>query len=200
MTQFQILAGAALISLLAAAPARAQDELQRGPGVVLSVGGGGFSPLTELDDSGEVDFATGYSLSGSLAYQFNRHVALRANFTFARSEGRDTTVGISQIRGNQFNRFLYDADIQLGYPLSNGIKPYLFVGGGAMTVDPDTTPDQDSFTKGAGKFGVGLSYQIPRSKVGLYIEGAGWVYNWDRYGFDKTQFDTTWGGGISYRF
>ena len=52
-------------------------------------------------------------------------------------------------------------------------------------------PDQDSFTEGAGKFGVGFSYQIPRSKVRLYIEGAGWVYKWDRYGFDKTQFDTT---------
>ena len=50
------------------------------------------------------------------------------------------------------------------------------------------------------KFGVGLSYRIPRSGVGVYAEGTTWVYKWDRYGFDRTQFDTTWSGGISYRF
>jgi opacity protein-like surface antigen len=200
MTRYQVLAGAGLIALLAGAPAGAQEEGQRDRGVVLSVGGGGFSPLTELDDPGDVDFRTGYRVGGGLAYEFNRYVAVRGNFNFARSEGRDIRTGLSPLRGNKFNRFLYDADIQLGYPLSGGAKPYVFVGGGAITISPDTTPEQDSFTKGAGKFGVGLSYQIPRSNVGLYVEGAGWLYKWDRYGFDKTQFDTTWGGGISYRF
>jgi hypothetical protein len=200
MTRYQILAGAGLICLLAGVPAGAQEEELQRPGVVFSVGGGGFSPLTELDEPGDVDFKTGYTLAGSLAYQFNRHVALRGNFAFARSEGRDTSEGISPIRGEKFNRFLYDADIQFGFPFSSGVKPYFFVGGGAITVDPDTTPDRDTFTRGAGKAGVGLSYQIPRSHVGLYVEGAGWVYKWDRYGFDKTQFDTTWIGGISYRF
>jgi Outer membrane protein beta-barrel domain len=200
MTRYSILAGAGMMVLLAGAPASAQEELERGPGVVFSVGGGGFSPLTELDELGEVDFRTGYSLGGSLAYEFNRYWAIRGNFAFARSEGRATADGLSPIAGSKFNRFIYDADVQVGYPFSGGVKPYVFVGGGAITVDPDTTPEVDTFTKGAGKFGVGVSYQIPRSNVRLYIEGAGWVYKWDRYGFDKTQFDTTWGGGISYRF
>jgi hypothetical protein len=201
MTRYQILAGAALVTLLAGPPASAQEEgQQRGPGVVFSVGGGGFSPLTELDDAGTADFETGYRVGASLAYEFNQYVALRGNFTFARSKGRDESSGISPIRGENFNRFLYDADIQLGYPFASGAKPYVFVGGGAVTVDPDSTPNQDTFTMGAGKFGVGFSYQIPGSKVRLYVEGAGWVYKWDRYGFDKTQLDTTWGGGISYRF
>jgi hypothetical protein len=30
----------------------------------------------------------------------------------------------------------------------------------------------------------------------LYVEGAGWVYKWDRYGFDKTQLDTTGAEGF----
>ena len=201
MTRYQVLIGAACIGVLAAVPAAAQEELEKGPGVVLSVGGGGSSPLTELDEPGEVDFQTGYSVGGSLAYQFNRHVALRGNFAFARSEGRDTTSNtISPIRGTTFNRFLYDADVQVRFPFASGATPYVFAGGGAVTISPDSTPDQPSFTKGAGKVGVGFSYQIPRSNVGLYIEGAGWIYNWDRYGYDKTQFDTTWSGGISYRF
>jgi hypothetical protein len=200
MTRYRILSCAGLVGLLAVAPAGAQDNEQDGPGLVLSVGGGGFSPLTELDEPGDVDFETGLSLRGGLAYQFNRYVALRGNFGFARSEGRDERTGISPIRGETFKRYLYDADLQFRYPFANGATPYVFVGGGAITVNPDTTPDRESFTKGAGKVGVGFSYRIPRSNVGLYLEGAGWIYNWDRYGFDKTQFDTTWGGGISYRF
>ena len=69
-----------------------------------------------------------------------------------------------------------------------------------MTVKHDVTPDEPTFTKGAGKFGLGVSYQFPRSNVGVYAEGTTWVYKWDRYGFDRTQFDTTWSGGFSYRF
>jgi opacity protein-like surface antigen len=147
-----------------------------------------------------VDFKTGYNVGGGLAYQFNRHVALRGNFTFARAEGRDISGGLTSIGGTKFNRLLYDADVQFRAPLSGGATPYLFVGGGGVTIKPDVTPSQASFTKGAGKVGVGINYQIPRSNLGLYVEGTGWLYKWDRYGFDKTQFDTTWSGGLSYRF
>ena len=163
--------------------------------------GGGFSPLTHLDELGSTDFKTGYNVGGGVAYQVNRYVAVRGNFTFARAEARYAGAGtINDIAGTKFNRFLYDADVQLRYPLKGGAAPYVFVGGGAVTVKQDVTPEQPSFTKGAGKVGVGLSYLIPRSNVGLYVEGAGWLYTWDRNGFDKTQFDTTWSGGISYRF
>jgi hypothetical protein len=36
--------------------------------------------------------------------------------------------------------------------------------------------------------------------MGIFVEVTGWFYNWDRMGFVKRQFDTTWNGGISYRF
>jgi opacity protein-like surface antigen len=200
MLRYQVLACVGVLGLVAAGPAGAQEQGQDGPGVVFSVQGGGFSPLAHLDAPGNVDFKTGYNVGGGLAYQFNRNVALRGNFTFARAEGRDISGGLTSIGGTKFNRFLYDADLQLRYPLSGGATPYVFVGGGGVTIKPDVTPSQASFTKGAGKVGVGLSYQIPRSNVGLYVEGTGWIYKWDRYGFDRTQFDTTWSGGISYRF
>ncbi len=200
MSRNQLFAFAGLIGLVAASPAAAQEQGQDGQALVLSVQGGGFSPLAHLDEPGNVDFKTGFNVGGGLAYQFDKHVALRGNFTFARAEGRDLSGGLTSIGGTKFNRFLYDADVQLRYPLSGGATPYLFVGGGAVTIKPDVTPDQPSFTKGAGKVGVGLNYQIPRSNLGLYVEGTGWLYKWDRYGFDKTQFDTTWSGGISYRF
>ena len=197
MSGHRILAVAGLFALVAAAPAVAQE--QEGQAVILHAQGGGFSPLTHLDEAGNVDFKTGFNVGGGLAYQFNKHVALRGNFTYARAEGRDLTT-LTSIGGTKFNRYLYDADVQLRYPLSGGATPYVFVGGGGVTIKPDVTPDQPSFTKGAGKVGAGLSYQIPRSNLGLYVEGTGWLYKWDRNGFDKTQFDTTWSGGISYRF
>ncbi len=199
MSGHRALAVAGLLAVLTTSPAFAEED--EGRGVVVFAQGGGFSPLTHLDELGSTDFKTGYNVGGGVAYQVNRYVAVRGNFTFARAEARYAGAGtINDIAGTKFNRFLYDADVQLRYPLKGGAAPYVFVGGGAVTVKQDVTPEQPSFTKGAGKVGVGLSYLIPRSNVGLYVEGAGWLYTWDRNGFDKTQFDTTWSGGISYRF
>jgi opacity protein-like surface antigen len=192
-------AGAALLALTAAPQVRAQDNNSDGPAIVLYGAGGGFSSLAHLDSADTTNFKTGFNVGGGVGYQFSKYVALRGNFTFARAEAQSNVSSIA-IMGTKFNRFLYDADLQFRYPLQGGVAPYVFVGGGAITVKHDITPDEPNFTKGAGKFGLGLSYQIPRSNVGLYAEGTTWVYKWDHYGFNKTQFDTTWSGGLSYRF
>jgi hypothetical protein len=194
-----IAAGAAALFLAAAPHLRAQDEGSNGSGVVLYGAGGGFSTLTHLDDGDTTNFKTGFSVGGGLAYQFNKYVALRGNFTFARAEAQSDLRTLA-FTDTKFNRFFYDGDLQFRYPFRSGFSPYVFLGGGAVTVKHDVTPDEPDFTKGAGKFGLGVSYLIPRTSVGLYAEGTTWVYKWDRYGFDRTQFDTTWTGGISYRF
>jgi hypothetical protein len=90
--------------------------------------------------------------------------------------------------------------VQVRHPFHSGVAPYVFAGGGAVSTRQHDTGNDESFTKGAGKFGLGLNYQIPRSHVGLYAEGASWVYKWQQYGFDKTQFDVSWSGGFSYAF
>jgi opacity protein-like surface antigen len=192
-------AGAALLALAAAPQLRAQDSQGDGPAIVVYGAGGGFNSLAHLDSADTTNFKTGFNVGGGVGYQFSKYVALRGNFTFARAEAQSDVSSIA-ITGTKFNRFLYDADLQFRYPLQGGVAPYVFVGGGAITVKHDITPDEPNFTKGAGKFGLGLSYQIPRSNVGLYAEGTTWVYKWDHYGFNKTQFDTTWSGGLSYRF
>jgi hypothetical protein len=184
--------------------ARAQDgyDAEDEPAIVVSALGGAYSPLTHLDDAENVDFQDSWSVGGGAAYRINRHLALRGNFAFARAEVRDlNTRSLSAISGDKFNRYLYDADLQLRYPLEGGATPYAFIGGGGITIQRDLDRQGEThFTKGAGKVGVGLSYQLPRSDVGIFIEGTGWLYKWDRYGFDKTQFDTTVTGGLSYRF
>jgi hypothetical protein len=168
-----------------------------GQGVVLYAHGGAFSPLTHLDEAKTVDFNTGYNVGGSVAYHLNRHVALRGNFTFARAKARaEGLARVDSIGGTMFNRFIYDVDLQLRHSLRGDVAPYLFVGAGGITVQRDTVRTQSSFTKGAGKAGLGLSYQIPTSEVSVYVEATGWIYKWDHYGFNKTQFDATWSGGI----
>jgi opacity protein-like surface antigen len=194
-----LVAAAVLVALAVVPPAQAQEDRGDGPALVLYGSGGGFNALAHLDPAETTNFKTGFNVGAGLAYQVNRYVALRGNFTFARAEAQ-SDLGTLTIAGTKFNRFLYDADLQLRYPLEGGAAPYIFAGGGAITVRHDVTPEEPDFTKGAGKFGLGISYQIPGSNVGIYAEGTTWVYKWDRYGFDRTQFDTTWSGGLSYRF
>jgi hypothetical protein len=191
----------ALLALAASAPdARAQEDRSTdSPAIVLYGSGGGFSSLAHLDEANTTNFKTGFNVGGGIAYQFDKYVALRGNFTFARAAVQ-SDLGSIALAGTNFNRFIYDGDLQFRYPLQGGVAPYVFVGGGGVTVKHDVTPDEPSFTKGAGKFGLGVSYTIPKSNVGLYAEGTTWVYKWDQLGYNKTQFDTTWSGGISYRF
>jgi hypothetical protein len=192
-------AASAVLVLGAAAQVRAQDEDANRPAIVIYGAGGGFNSLVHLDEADATNFRTGFNVGGGVAYAFDKYVALRGNFTFARAEAQTQASAVT-IAGTNFNRFLYDGDLQFRYPLAGGVAPYVFVGGGAITVKHDVTPDEASFTQGAGKFGVGLSYAIPRSNVAFYVEGTSWVYKWDHYGFNRTQFDTTWSGGVSYRF
>src|SRR5438874_1926503 len=50
----------------------------------------------------------------------------------------------------------------------------------------------------AGTFGAGLEYRFGR--VGIRAEGRDFVYKFDRYGFDKTQHDIAWQGGLTLTF
>jgi hypothetical protein len=211
--KWQQVSCAVALTVLALAPsASAQEGRDDSGSVTLKLQGGGFSAIRELDELEEVDFDRGWNVGTGLGVQLNRYLALRANVAFARAEVRDrrtaiTLQGQQGLNGAQFNRIFYDADFQLRYPFANGLSPYLLAGGGAITVDQDRDGDlfdgdegRDHFTKGAGKVGAGLSYRIPDSGVELYVEGTGWIYNWDRTGFDRRQLDMTWDGGIAFRF
>jgi hypothetical protein len=60
------------------------------------------------------------------------------------------------------------------------VSPYIFAGGGAVTVDPDFTSgtgSSESFTTGAGRFGAGLAWDLNQSGLGLLAQGAAWVYD-----------------------
>jgi opacity protein-like surface antigen len=188
--------GAALIFALAlAAPAAAQDRA-----VFLFARGGGYNGLSNLDDAGTSDFKkVGFNVGGGVGVQVHRNVSVRGDLTFARNELRDNQVAT----GTKLNRFFYDAALQLQYPTASGLEPYLFAGGGAVTLHEVGTSGQNK-TKAAGTFGLGFNYRIPNTQFGLFAEGKSWLYKLNGMqgalaGVDKTQFDVAWNGGVSYK-
>lgn len=183
-----------VLALLVAAPAAAQNRA-----LIISGRGGGFSGLTDLNDSPQADLKTGFNVGGMVGVQVHRYIVVRGDFTFARSALRNG--GVST--GIHLNKFFYGGSIQAQYPSSSGLTPYVFGGGGAVTIHEENTSGQNK-TKGAGLFGVGLSYRIPHTKFEIFAEGTGLVYEHKNFagstaGFDKTQFDAAYGGGVSYR-
>lgn len=195
----RIIGGLTIAAALVAAnatPVEAQDRA-----VSLFARGGGFNGLTDLADGGAADFhKTGFNVGGGVGVELTRYVALRGDFTFARNElrtdGTDT--------GDELNRYFYEAAVQLQYPTARGLKPYVFAGGGAVTVD-EVGSGGENDTAGAGTVGLGLQYAIPGSGLGVFIEGRGWLFGTDNLNavlapYDKTQFELAWTGGFSYRF
>jgi hypothetical protein len=196
MTRQTRVLGALIVGLAAAQPAVAQEKAVR-----LSVRGGGFNGLSSLNEGETADFKkVGYSVGGGVGVDVHRNVGLRGDFTFARNELQEGDAD----SGLDLNRFFYDAALQFQIPTESGWEPYLFVGAGAVTLHPVGTTESDE-TKPAGTAGLGVSYRIPGSNLGIVLEGKGFVYNLSEMsgelaGFDKTQFDVTWNAGFSYRF
>jgi opacity protein-like surface antigen len=164
--------------------------------------GGGFNALTNLNDaSAPSDFKTGYNIGGAAVVQVNRYVGVRGDFTFARAKFRDA----GSETNDHFNKLFYTGAIQLGYPTTSGFTPYLFAGGGGVTIKEKESPSGVNVdkTKGAGVGGIGFSYRIPQTNWSLVTEGVGYLYKVNGLsgtlaGFDKTQLDVAWTGGLSY--
>ena len=181
-------------ALVIASPAAAQEHA-----VTLFVRGGGYNGLTDLNEVGDADFKKlGYNVGAGVAVRLHRYVSLRADGAFGRNELQ--VDGIET--GNELSRVFYTGAVQLQYPTASGVEPYVFAGGGGVTLHEIGT--DENTTKAAGTFGIGLNYAIPRSRFGVFLEGQGWVYelnelNGPLSGFDKTQVETGWSGGFTYR-
>lgn len=192
------LAAIALVAVAVPAQAQAQSA-SSSTGAVISVQGGGFTSVANLNDADTADFKTGFNVGGSVGYDVNKVVGVRGIFTFARSDSRGTALPVIIKEGTKTDRYLYGGEVVLRAPVAGGVSPYLLVGGGAVTFRPDTATSQN-FTKPAGKVGAGVNVAIPNSNVSIFAEGGGWFYQFDKFGFDKTQFDLTWSAGVALKF
>ena len=197
MTRWTLIGALALVlPTLASAQAPAAASPEAGPAVVVFANGGGGSSATNLNDAGTADFKTGWSVGGGAGVQINQYLAIRGVFDYLRNKGEDNS---SAFAGQRFNNYFYGGDLQLRYPTPSGFAPYLLAGAGVVTIDNKDDATFGRFTKFAGKGGLGVEYTIPRSNFGLYAQASSYVYKFDRNGFDKTQADLLWTGGVSYR-
>ena len=184
-----LVAGAVLTS-----EAAAQDKA-----VSFAVRGGVFNGVTDLDEAGTADFTkTGYNAGVGIQLDVTKFFAIRADANLARNELKIDDVET----GQDMSRLFYDAAFQIQYPLGNGIKPYLFVGAGAVRLHA-VGQDLDDKTEFAGTAGLGVSYTVPGTNLALGIEGKSWLYDLpedeDNDEFTKTQFEASWNAVISYR-
>jgi len=180
--------------LFGAASLAAQEN---GRAVVFQAFGGGVSHLRNLNSSGSVaHFKPGYNIGAAIGIQANDYVGLHADFTYTRNQAQ----GAASFAGTNIDRFFYGAHLELSYPTENHFAPFAFGGGGAVTVrQAGSATTLPQFTKPAAMFGAGFRYQFGGAPVELLVEGKSLVYNWDRGGFSRTQWDVSYSAGLAYR-
>jgi len=162
-----------------------------------TVGGafGGLSGAANLDPQGAATWKLGWQASLDVTGWLTDYVGVRASGGWA----QDSIQGAALPGRGRFNKFTYDADLVLRYPIhgaSGTLSPYLLGGAGAISVHQ--LDASDTWSKFAGNFGAGLEYRF--GQVGLRAEGRDVVYKFDRYGFNKTQHDIAWQGGLTLSF
>ncbi len=197
---FLVLAGLATLGLRSVAAQQRSDitPVSGGPtGGRFTLGGafGGLSGAANLNDIGTANWRLGWTASLDATGWLTDNVGIRASGGWA----QDSIQGAALTGRGKFNKFTYDADLVLRYPIhspSGTFSPYLLGGVGAISVHQlDAT---DTWSKFAGNFGAGLEYRF--GQVGIRAEGRDFVYNFDRYGFNKTQHDIAWQGGLTLTF
>ncbi len=178
---------------LAAAPLPAQTR-----GVVFRALGGGYSHTMNLNTSGDLaHFKLGYALEAGIGVQLNKYFAVMGDFTFGQTKG----LGDVAFIGDRVNRYYYGGQLQFRYPISHFV-PYVFGGGGRVRVDQQGSETQENFqhfTRYAGMFGAGISYEIPSQPIILMAEGKALTYKWVAAPFKRNQLDLTYSVGIGYR-
>ena len=166
----------------------------------LTIGGafGGLSGAAHLDPSGSTTWRLGWAGSVDATLWLHQYVGVRGSGSWAQDSITNSDLAGISGRG-KFNKFTYDGDLVLRYPLQAGagtVVPYVLGGAGAVSIHQ--LGSTDTWTKFAGNFGAGLEYRFGR--LGIRAEGRDYLYSFDRYGFDKTQHDIAWQGGVTVSF
>lgn len=165
-------------------------------GVVVQMLGGGYSHVNNLNAAGTAHWNTGFNAGIAVGYQANQYVGIHGDLALARNKA----IGVMPFANTSFNRYFYGAHIELSYPVTERFSPFVFGGGGGVTIDQQGTSGIATFTKPAAMFGAGMSFALPNSNASVLLEGKGLTYKWDKAGFNKTQFDLSYSLGFAYRF
>lgn len=164
----------------------------------VSVNGGGFFPVSSLGAGNEFDDAG--SVGGTLTYWVHRNAGVRANVLWASTDFLGAQD--SPLQGEDPDVYHYSGDLLLRLPLPGTEQvswfPYIVGGLGGKTYDFQTRTTDTDFT---GNFGAGVELRFGEmGRWGINTEVRDFVSNFDRFGFDRTQNDVVWTGGISVNF
>ncbi|HKA57437.1 MAG TPA: outer membrane beta-barrel protein [Gemmatimonadales bacterium] len=183
----------ALLSLIiAASPVAAQQQPQQPPQQerwILGAHAGGSSATADFSSS--TNWQTGWSAGANATYLFAAKLGVRADANFAQND----LSGGSGIPGEaRFDKLALMGDVvyQTPKPMKS-LAPYALAGIGAVRV-ADKGSDS-SFTNFGGNLGLGVGYKLGR--WGLRAEGRDLIYKFDHFGYDKTQNDLLWQGGVT---
>jgi opacity protein-like surface antigen len=175
-----------LVSLLLTTSLQAQ---QKTPRWVLGAGVGGASPAENFGVG--VDWKTGWSAAANLTYRLTNSLGLRGDATFAQN---DLNGGSIPGEG-RLNKISYIGNaVWQGMGMESvRLHPYALAGVGAVRVHAKGS--DSSFTRLGGDIGIGFGYRLGR--LGLRAEGRDLMYKFDRFGYNKTQNDVVWEGGVT---
>jgi hypothetical protein len=146
-----------LLAVSLATPAAAQS-IDSERGFFLRATGGAYGHTRNLNDASssflQAHFEAGYVLGLNAGVQLNRFVRVNSDFALIRTKGK----GAFLVDEVMFNRYVYGAQVEARLPLKIGIAPFVSAGAGGITIE-DRYWD-DSFTKPAATFGLGVGYDI----------------------------------------
>jgi hypothetical protein len=150
--------------------------------LLFSIHGGRHNPLVNLTDAGD-DFSAAFSYGGSLGLQLSERVAVRGMVTRHRARYRGETFAVADSMTTQYS---YGLDLQVGWPATSALVPYVYVGGGGYRVefDDDAVSSSNSF---AGRFGIGLN-RVGRLGA-WFVEIGTALYEFKSPNFKRVQFE-----------
>ena len=177
--------------IIAAVPVAAQQSQQPPPPRwMLGANFGGASSGSDLQST--TDWKTGWSAGANIAYRIEPKFAVRADGNYAQNDlsasgttPTTTTFDKTSLMGNAVWDFK---------GREAKVSPYVLGGLGAVKVKDKSL--SESFSQFGGDVGLGADYNLGR--LGLRAEGRDVIYKFDHFGYNKTQNDIIWQGGLTY--
>lgn len=181
-------------------PAQMPDgDAQPGEDVMsLAAVGGGFYSANELSEGTEFENTESYGAMAS--FWTHRNIGLRASVLWASPTVLSTEE--NALANEDPTVWNYSGDVLLRMPMTATDQvswfPYIVGGIGAKTYDFQTL---ETGTDLAGNVGAGLELRFGETgRFGITTEVRDYLSSFDRLGFDETQNDVIWTGGLTMNF
>ena len=167
---------ASVVTVALPAPAAAQSA------IVPFILGAHYTPLSALSDEGD-EIAPRFAWGAGVAFQLTESFALRASGTFVKTQYRGDALAVTDSTVSRTYAF---GDMQIGWPGTKSLVPYMIVGVGAVRSDFE---DQNTGTNTyfSVRAGGGVNYLSGMGAFFLETHVTG--YRWTAAPFSSTQVD-----------